>query len=83
MARRALSLVTICVLASAVAVVTAIPAGATTVTTEAELRAAFANDAVVDLAGDITLTDCAAGFDGAVLRAVTNTTPTRGLLTLT
>lgn len=75
MSRRALSLVTMLVLVGATAVVTAAPASATTVTTEAELRDAFANDAAVDLGADITLTDCAAGADGGLLRPVTNTDP--------
>ena len=75
MGRRVLSLLTLFALAAATAVVTAVPAGAATVTTEAELRAAFAADTVVDLGADITLTDCAAGADGGLLRPVTNTDP--------
>src|SRR5260370_42672188 len=39
----------------------AAPAGATTVTTEAQLRAAFDTDSSIVLANDINLTDCAAG----------------------
>ena len=54
---------------------TAAPAGAATVTTEAELRAAFAADTAVDLGADVTLTDCAAGDGGSVLRPATNTDP--------
>ena len=75
MGRRALSLLTMFVIVGATAMVAAAPAGATTVTTEAELRTAFANDAVVDLGADITLTDCAAGDGGSLLRPNTNPDP--------
>ena len=78
MGRRLLSILTMFAVGATVgatAVVTAAPASATTVTTEAELRTAFANDAVVDLGADITLTDCTAGAEGALLRPVTNTDP--------
>jgi hypothetical protein len=75
MGRRVLSLVSMIVLTGATAVVTAAPASAATVTTEAELRAAFAADTTVDLAADITLTDCTAGDGGSVLRPDTNTDP--------
>ncbi len=50
-------------------------ASAATVTTEAELRAAFAADTTVDLGTDITLIDCSAGDGGSLLRPVTNTDP--------
>ena len=75
MGRRALSLLTMFVIVGATATVAAAPAGATPVTTEAELRTAFANDAVVDLGADITLTDCAAGDGGSLLRPNTNPDP--------
>lgn len=42
--------------------------GATTVSTEAELRLAFANDDLVELSNDITLTDCTGG--GALERTI-------------
>jgi hypothetical protein len=48
-------------------------AGATTVSTEAELRTAFATDSTIDVAADITLTDCTGG--GAVERLVGVTGP--------
>jgi hypothetical protein len=51
------------------------PAGATAVGTEAELRAAFAADAQVDLTADITLADCTGVDAGAVGRPNTNTDP--------
>jgi hypothetical protein len=60
------------VLVGATAIVTSVPAGAATVTTEAELRAAFAGDTTVDLGADITLADCTAGEDGALSRPNTN-----------
>jgi hypothetical protein len=75
MTKRVLSLVATVVLAGATLLVIAPPAGAATVTTEAELRDAFANDTQVDLAADITLTDCTAGDGGSVVRANTNTDP--------
>jgi hypothetical protein len=75
MRTRALSFIAMFVLAGATAVVTSAPAGAATVTTEAELRASFAADMTVDLGADITLTDCTAGDDGALLRESTNTDP--------
>jgi hypothetical protein len=53
--------------------VASLPAGATSVGTEAQLRAAFADDAQVDLTGDITLSDCSGPDVGAVVRANTNT----------
>src|SRR6201999_2030889 len=73
--RRAFSLVTMLVLVAGTALVAAAPAGATTVTTEAELRTAFASDATVDLGASITLTDCAAGDGGSLLRPDTNPDP--------
>jgi hypothetical protein len=42
------------------------PAGAVSVSTEAELKAAFASDSQIDVSADITLTDCSGG--GAVER---------------
>ena len=72
MGRRAFALVTMLALAGATAVVTSAPAGAATVTTEAELRDAFANDAQIDLGASITLADCSAGEDGSLLRESTN-----------
>jgi hypothetical protein len=73
MGRRVLSLIAIVVLAGATFLVASAPAGAATVSTEAELRASFASDAQVDLAADITLTDCSAPDDGSVVRPNTNT----------
>ena len=55
---------------AAAIVVASTPAGATPVSTEAELRAAFAADASVELLNDITLTDCTGG--GAVERTTTD-----------
>lgn len=75
MGRRALSLVTTLVLAGAALVVVSSPAGATTVANEAELRAAFAADAQVDLSADITLTDCTGPDAGAVGRPSSNPDP--------
>jgi hypothetical protein len=75
MVRRTVSLVTLFVLVGATAALSAAPAGAATVTTEAELRAAFAADTAVDLGADITLTDCTAGEDGALVREASNTDP--------
>jgi hypothetical protein len=75
MGRRALSLVTTLVLAGAMSILVAAPAGATTVGTEAELRAAFASDAQVDLSADITLTDCTGPDVGAVVRPNSNPDP--------
>jgi hypothetical protein len=48
----------------------AAPAGATPVSTEAELRAAYATDASVELLNDITLADCTGG--GALERTTTD-----------
>ena len=50
-------------------VVTSLPAGATSVSTEAELRTAFANDGLVEFSNDITLADCTGG-GGAVERSI-------------
>ena len=75
MGRRAFSLATTFVLVGATVVLFAASASAATVTTEAELRAAFAADTTVDLGTDITLTDCSAGDGGSLLRPVTNTDP--------
>jgi len=44
------------------------PAGAVSVSTEAELRAAFATATQIDLQADIVLTDCIGG--GAVERTL-------------
>jgi hypothetical protein len=63
------------VLVGVTAALSAAPAGAATVTTEAELRTAFAADTTVDLGADITLTDCGAGDGGSLLRPDTNTDP--------
>jgi hypothetical protein len=51
------------------------PASATTVGTEAELRAAFASDSQVDLSADITLSDCTGPDVGAVVRPNSNPDP--------
>lgn len=75
MGRRAFSLATTFALVGATVVLFAASAGAATVTTEAELRAAFAADTTVDLANDIILTDCSAGDGGSLLRPDTNTDP--------
>lgn len=50
----------------------AAPASATSVSTEAQLRAAFAADTVIDVQADITLTDCTGGGDVARLAGVTD-----------
>ena len=60
-ARLVASAAVIAVVGALAAVVVAPSAGATDVSTEAELRDAFQNDVTVDLLNDITLTDCAAG----------------------
>jgi hypothetical protein len=49
------------------------PAVAATVSTEAELKAAFATDTQIDIEADITLTDCTGG--GAVERTAAVTDP--------
>jgi Right handed beta helix region len=49
------------------------PAGAVSVSTEAELRAAFATDTQIDVQADIVLTDCTGG--GAVERTAAVTDP--------
>lgn len=49
------------------------PAAAVSVSTEAELRAAFATDTSIDVEADITLTDCTG--DGAVERTAAATDP--------
>jgi hypothetical protein len=60
-ARLVASAAAIAVVAAIAAVVVAPSAGATDVSTEAQLRNAFTNDAQVDLLNDITLTDCQSG----------------------
>jgi parallel beta helix pectate lyase-like protein len=59
-------------LAGAVLVGLAGPAGAVQVSTEAELRAAFATDTSIDVEADITLTDCTDGGDVAREAGVTD-----------
>ncbi len=58
--RAAAGLMSLAALATSGFVLTATPAGATTVSTEAQLRAAFVdvNETSIVLANDITLTDC-------------------------
>ncbi len=68
--RRGVSAAVLVVGMLGVGVVTSAPAGATLVSTEAQLRAAFAADASVELANDITLIDCTGG--GAVERTTTD-----------
>ncbi len=46
---------------AAYVITTATPAGATTVSNEAQLRSAFDTDGQITLANDITLTDCGSG----------------------
>ncbi len=48
-------------ISATVVVLSAAPAGATTVSTEAQLRAAFDTDSSIVLANDINLTDCGSG----------------------
>lgn len=71
--RAALVLVSTSIAAASVLFVSTAPAGAVTVSTEAELRAAFASESQIDLAADIVLTDCTGG--GAVERSAANTDP--------
>ena len=69
-ARRALSVVSIGALtAVGWGVITSVPASATAVSTEAELRTAFASDGLVEFSNDITLVDCGGG-GGAIERAI-------------
>ena len=75
MGRRVVSLMAIVVLTGATSIMASLPAGAATVSSESELRAAFASDTQVDLAADITVTDCSGSAAGAVVRADTNTDP--------
>jgi hypothetical protein len=75
MGRRVLSLVAIVVLTGAASILASSPAGATSVSSETELRAAFASDTQVDLAADITLSDCSGTDAGAVVRPGTNSDP--------
>jgi Right handed beta helix region len=49
--------------AGAALVALALPASAVAVSTEAELRAAFETETVIDIQADITLTDCTGGGD--------------------
>ena len=74
MGRRAFSLFTILALAGATAVVAAAPRCRDRHHRGRAARA-FANDALVDLGADITLTDCAAGDGGSLLRESTNSDP--------
>lgn len=60
-ARLVASAAVIAVVGALAAVVVAPSAGATDVSTEAELRDAFTNDAQVDLLNDIALEDCGEG----------------------
>jgi hypothetical protein len=52
----------------------AAPAGAVSVSTEAELKAAFATETQIDVQADIVLTDCSGG-GGAVERSAAVTEP--------
>src|SRR3981081_2563325 len=68
MLRRAgFSLLVVGIAAGGVLVGLAEPAAAVSVSTEAELRAAFATDTSIDLQADIVLTDCTGGGDVARL----------------
>ena len=58
--------------AGGVLVAVAEPAGAASVSNEAELRAAFATDTSIDVEADITLTDCTGGGDVGRLAGVTD-----------
>ena len=75
MRKHVLSMVAVVAVLGGMAAVAPSPAGATAVGTEAELRAAFASDAQVDLTADITLTDCSGSDAGAVSRPDTNADP--------
>ena len=61
------------VIAGTALVASSQPAAAVTVTTEAELKAAFATDTQINVEADITLTDCTGG--GAVERAAAVSDP--------
>jgi hypothetical protein len=71
--RRALATLCVGVVVAALLSLVASRADATTVSTEAELKAAFAADTTIDVAADIVLTDCTGG--GAVLRTAAVTDP--------
>src|SRR6266699_1791597 len=73
MRRRAgFSLLVAGIAAGGVLVGLAEPAGAASVSNEAELRAAFATDTSIDVEADITLTDCTGGGDVGRLAGVTD-----------
>jgi hypothetical protein len=67
MRRAGFSLLVAGIAAGGVLVGLAEPAAAVSVSTEAELRAAFATDTSIDVEADITLTDCTGGGDVARL----------------
>jgi len=74
MSRRiTISLVAGIVAAGTALVALASPASAATVSNEAQLKAAFATESVIDISQDIVLGDCTGG--GAVVRLVGNSDP--------